>query len=111
MEADTIVLDEPTAGLDPIWHDELYRLLGKLNENGKTIVVVSHDIDDIAENCNHMLVLEDGKIGDNGDVRDVILRQKDLETKALSFSRRLGIKECVSTKELADLIAGSGSSG
>ncbi len=107
MESDVLVLDEPTVGLDCCWHDELFRVLRKLNEDGKTIVMVSHDIDDIAENCNSMLVLDEGKITDFGNVREVVLRHDELETRALSFSRKLKIKDCVTIGELADLIAGS----
>ena len=111
MEADVLVLDEPAAGLDGKWHDELYRILLNLNESGKTIVVVSHDMDDIAENCTDLLVLEDGLVKDNGKVGDVLCRQAGLETSSMEFAERLkkcdfkiDPKKAVTIGSLADLI-------
>lgn len=112
MDADTLVLDEPCAGLDPKWHDRLYEILHDLNERGKTVIVVSHNIDDIARNCGKMLYLKSSKLEDAGDVKDVICRHKELETVSMAFARRLSeagmeldSKKAVTTEDLASLIA------
>ncbi|MBR4427548.1 MAG: ATP-binding cassette domain-containing protein [Spirochaetales bacterium] len=111
MQADVLVLDEPAAGLDGVWHDELFRILHNLNDSEKTVVVVSHDMDDIAENCSDLLVLEEGCIKDNGKAGDVLSRQTGLETNAMEFAERLkncgfGIdpKKAVTIGSLADLV-------
>ncbi len=57
-----LVLDEPAAGLDPLGKEEIMRLLHDIHKDWcKTIIVVSHDMDEIAENCNRAAVFDDGK--------------------------------------------------
>ncbi len=58
-----LVLDEPAAGLDPKGKKEIMELLHKLHREWcKTVVIVSHDMDEVAENCTRAAVLSDGKI-------------------------------------------------
>ncbi len=58
-----LVLDEPAAGLDPLGKREVMELLHRLREHWcKTVVVVSHDMDEIAENCTHVAVFAEGKV-------------------------------------------------
>ena len=59
-----LVLDEPVAGLDPIGKKMLMNLLHNLHDNGiiKTVIIVSHDMDEIAENCNKVAVFSEGKV-------------------------------------------------
>ncbi|MDE6411887.1 MAG: energy-coupling factor transporter ATPase [Clostridia bacterium] len=60
---EVLVLDEPAAGLDPAGKREIMELLHKLHEEWcKTIVVVSHDMDEIAENCNRVAVFSEGEV-------------------------------------------------
>ncbi|MBD5637014.1 MAG: energy-coupling factor transporter ATPase, partial [Clostridia bacterium] len=60
---EVLVLDEPAAGLDPAGKREVMELLHKLhNEWCKTVVVVSHDMDEIAENCNRVAVFSEGEV-------------------------------------------------
>ncbi len=57
-----LVLDEPAAGLDPLGKKEIMRLLHKLHSEWcKTVIIVSHDMDEIAENCNRTAVFLEGK--------------------------------------------------
>jgi len=57
-----LVLDEPAAGLDPLGKKEIMRLLHKLHSEWcKTVIIVSHDMDEIAENCNRAAVFSEGK--------------------------------------------------
>lgn len=58
-----LVLDEPAAGLDPLGKKEIMELLHKLHREWcKTVVIVSHDMDEIAQNCTRACVVADGKI-------------------------------------------------
>jgi len=58
---DILILDEPMAGLDPAGRAEIATLLRRLHDRGLTIVMVSHDMDDIASLADKVLVLRDGR--------------------------------------------------
>lgn len=58
MEPRILVLDEPTAGLDPIGRKELMNLFKKLHQDGITIVLVTHLMDDVAEYADQVYVME-----------------------------------------------------
>ena len=66
MEPSILVLDEPTAGLDPIGRKELMTLFKKLHQDGITIVLVTHLMDDVAEFADQVYVMEKGKLVKNG---------------------------------------------
>ena len=58
-----LVLDEPAAGLDPLGKEEIHALLHKLHSEWcKTVVIVSHDMDEIAENCTQAAIFSEGKV-------------------------------------------------
>ena len=64
VEPKTLVLDEPVAGLDPVSKKRLMSLLHTLHDTGvvKTIIIVSHDMNDVMENCNRVAVFAGGKV-------------------------------------------------
>lgn len=62
MEPAILVLDEPTAGLDPLGRKELMNLFKKLHQSGMTIVLVTHLMDDVAEYANQVYVMEKGRL-------------------------------------------------
>lgn len=66
MEPKILVLDEPTAGLDPIGRKELMTLFKKLHQDGIAIVLVTHLMDDVAEFADQVYVMEKGKLVKNG---------------------------------------------
>ena len=66
MEPSILVLDEPTAGLDPIGRKELMTLFEKLHQDGITIVLVTHLMDDVAEFADQVYVMEKGKLVESG---------------------------------------------
>lgn len=80
MEPAILVLDEPTAGLDPLGRKELMTLFKKLHQSGMTIVLVTHLMDDVAEYANQVYVMEKGclvKDGKPSDVfQDVVFMEK-----------------------------------
>ena len=66
FEPDILVLDEPTAGLDPDGQRMILSLLKKMNQDGHTIIIVTHDMDIVLKYCNKVFVLKDGELAFNG---------------------------------------------
>ncbi len=62
MKPKILVLDEPTAGLDPRGKREILSLIRKIKEECPTIIMISHNMDEIAENCNKIAVLSEGRL-------------------------------------------------
>ena len=71
MEPAILVLDEPTAGLDPLGRKALMNLFKKLHQSGMTIVLVTHLMDDVAEYANQVYVMEKGRLVKGGKPSDV----------------------------------------
>ncbi|CTN33661.1 TPA: energy-coupling factor transporter ATPase [Streptococcus pneumoniae] len=71
MEPAILVLDEPTAGLDPLGRKELMTLFKKLHQSGMTIVLVTHLMNDVAEYANQVYVMEKGRLVKGGKPSDV----------------------------------------
>ena len=71
MNPDVLVLDEPTAGLDNQMHDQLFAVLQNLNAQGKTIILVSHNLDDVATYCKQVVVLKMGRVAAFGTPSEV----------------------------------------
>jgi energy-coupling factor transport system ATP-binding protein len=62
MEPDILILDEPTAGLDPRGASEMMQLFQRLNHLGKTIILVTHEMDHVLQYCDEAIVLKDGQV-------------------------------------------------
>ena len=71
MDTPILVFDEPTAGLDPYEISLLITALKKLQSENKTVIIISHDMDFIAENTSRALSLSDGRMVFDGTVRDL----------------------------------------
>ncbi|MFR1592636.1 MAG: energy-coupling factor transporter ATPase [Christensenellales bacterium] len=72
MEPQTLVLDEPCAGLDPKGREEILGLISDLHrESGATIVMVSHSMDDVAALAERVIVMNHGKVAMDGAPREV----------------------------------------
>jgi energy-coupling factor transport system ATP-binding protein len=81
---EVLVLDEPIAGLDPKGKREFVSILKKLHEDFvKTIIIVSHDMDFVAENCNKVAVFNSGKIVKQGLAEEVFFDRATLEACGL----------------------------
>ena len=95
MEPAILVLDEPTAGLDPLGRKELMNLFKKLHQSGMTIVLVTHLMDDVAEYANQVYVMEKGRLVKGGKPSDVFQDVVFMEKvqlgvpKITSFCKRL----------------------
>lgn len=81
MKPDVLVLDEPTAGLDPRGKNKIMSKIKKMHDDyGLTIVLVSHDMEDVAKYTNRVVVLNDGKIFSEGTPEKVFSDYKKLES-------------------------------
>ena len=95
MEPAILVLDEPTAGLDPLGRKELMNLFKKLHQSGMTIVLVTHLMDDVAEYANQVYVMEKGRLVKGGEPSDVfqdVVFMEEVQLgvpKITSFCKRL----------------------
>ena len=85
MEPRVLVLDEPTAGLDPASRRELLGLLDELNRAGTTIVMVSHVMEDLAARCGRIVVLREGTVACAGTPDDIFSGACDLAASGLDI--------------------------
>ena len=105
MEPCILVLDEPTAGFDPIGRKELMALFKKLHQDGITIVLVTHLMDDVAEFADQVYVMEKGKLVKSGKPSLVFQNVEFMEKiqlgvpKITRFAQRLA-ERGVSFKQL-----------
>ena len=73
MDADFIVIDEPTSQLDPDASDAVFGIIRTLKEQGKSIILVEHKMDLLAEFADRLIVMHEGTVVLEGDVRTVLL--------------------------------------
>lgn len=86
MKPQTLILDEPTAGLDFATQKLLFDVLRILNKEGKTIILISHNMDDIAEYCKEVIYMKDGALvtkGATSEVFEKISALKSLTSEVL----------------------------
>lgn len=67
-----LLLDEPVAGLDPQGRRDFLNLLKKLNENGTTIIMISHNADVLAEYASRIILMKNGRIEADGSAEDIL---------------------------------------
>ena len=72
MDTEILVIDEPTSQLDPQGTQDIFEIISMLKKAGKTILLVEHKIDLIAEYCDEVIVMEKGKIAFSGAVKSVL---------------------------------------
>lgn len=85
MEPEVLILDEPTAGLDPKGRDEIYDLIKKLHHERKiTVIIVSHSMEDMAKYVDRLIVMNDGQIMYDDIPKKVFSHAVELEEMGLS---------------------------
>ena len=85
MKPDVLILDEPTAGLDPKGRDEILQQVKKLQtETGMTILLVSHSMEDVAEYVDRIIVMNRGSVLFDDVPREVFARYRELEEVGLA---------------------------
>ena len=85
MEPEVLILDEPTAGLDPRGRDEILDQIQKLHrEKGITIVLVSHSMEDVAKYVERIIVMNQGEVMYHDTPREVFRHYRELEAVGLA---------------------------
>ncbi|MEN8139333.1 MAG: ATP-binding cassette domain-containing protein [Bacteroidota bacterium] len=83
---EVLVLDEPTNGLDPQGIAEIRNLITEIAEQGTTILLASHLLDEVEKVCSHVVVLKEGKILFSGDIKSVNKNNGFIEVKSENLS-------------------------
>ncbi len=78
-----LIADEPTASLDATHQMEMVRLLRKKNQEGMSLLVITHDLGVVAALCQRMYVFDQGRIVEEGRIEDVFLNPKQAYTKQM----------------------------
>ena len=84
MKPEILILDEPTAGLDPRGRDEILDQIAKLHKEGLTVILVSHSMEDVAKYADRIIAMNSGKIAFDGTPKEVFRHYKELERMGLS---------------------------
>ncbi len=84
MEPKVLILDEPTAGLDPHGRDRILNIVRDLHDAGTTVVMVSHSMDDVARLATRVAVLSHGKLIAVGTPREIFRRAEMMESAGLA---------------------------
>ncbi|MBR3864010.1 MAG: energy-coupling factor transporter ATPase [Clostridia bacterium] len=94
-DPEILVMDEPVAGLDPVGKKELMDLLHSFKKGNKTVIIVSHDMDEVCENCSRIAIMQGGKVVKVGKPSEVFTELPD-ENLELPVVARL--KNALKTK-------------
>ncbi len=88
MQPEILILDEPTAGLDPRGRDEILDEIAKIRkERGITVILVSHSMEDVANYVDRIIVLDHGSVYMDGTREEVFARYEELESIGLAAPR------------------------
>lgn len=71
INSEIIYLDEPTSGVDPLSRVEIRKIIQKLKEEGKTILITSHDLSEIEKSADYVTMIENGKVVFNEDIDNI----------------------------------------
>lgn len=108
MDPPVLVLDEPTTGLDAREADDLMSIIRRLNDDGKTVVLITHEMKLVAENANRVVIMSEGRIVLDSDMRgafsdlDLLRQSKLLPPPVTLLAHRLneiGISKDILTPE------------
>lgn len=92
MKPEVLILDEPTAGLNPKAHDDILNMVQQIHENEKNIIfLVSHNMDDIARLSDKVLVMNDGRLVMDGMPRQVFSKARELRQMGLALPSSMEI--------------------
>lgn len=83
MEPEVLVLDEPMAGLDPAARSDFLELIDRLHHGGLTVVMVSHSMDDLANCCDRIVVMNEGAVFAEGTPAQVFAHANELKSIGL----------------------------
>ena len=101
VKPEILLLDEPVAGLDPLGRKEFLTLLKKLNENGTSVVMVSHNADALAECASRIILMKNGKIAADGSAEDILSDYDMLHQSGICAGQVKSISKMLSDKGFA----------
>jgi energy-coupling factor transport system ATP-binding protein len=85
MKPSVLILDEPTAGLDPKGRDEILDLIAEMHRHyGNTVILVSHSMEDVAKYVDRIIVMNRGKMMYDATPREVFRHYRELEAIGLA---------------------------
>lgn len=101
MKPEVLILDEPTAGLDPKGRDEILKQIARLREEtGMTVILVSHSMEDVAEYVDRIIVMNKGQILFDDEPKRVFAHYKELEAVGLAAPQVTYIMQCLKKRGL-----------
>ena len=98
LNPDILVLDEPTAGLDPKGSDIILNLIDKFNKSGKTIILVTHDMNIVLNKADHVIVLNKGQLDFEGTPSELF--EKDVSKYAIEVPELFRFCQILKSKGL-----------
>ena len=99
MKPDVLILDEPTAGLDPKGRDEILDRIAKLREEtGMTVILVSHSMEDVAKYVDRIIVMNKGQVMLDDEPKEVFRHYKELEEVGLAAPQVTYIMQALKQK-------------
>lgn len=101
MEPKIFIMDEPIAGLDPLGRESLMDLVKNLNDCGMTILMISHNMDGLAEYASRILVMNQGELMMNGTPREVFREHEALRAAGLDLPEAGQLVEALRAKGIA----------
>ena len=102
-DPDFVILDEPTSGLDPMGTIWMKGLIRQLRDDGKTVLMCSHRLDDVQDVCDRIAILYNGDLQELGDVDKLVEDAERIEVRATNLRLTPELKN-----DLSDVIARHG---
>jgi energy-coupling factor transport system ATP-binding protein len=102
MRPEVLILDEPTAGLDPVGREEMLQNIKRYQEEGKrSVVFVTHNMNDIAKVAKNIIVMDHGKVVLAGDLDEVFSKKEELIQMGLDIPDMLKLQRMLETNGLS----------
>lgn len=84
-----LVLDEPTTGLDPQARHLIWDRIGELKKEGVTVILTTHYMEEAAQLCDRIVILDNGKIVEEGDPKDIVKKHVGKDILEISYSEEI----------------------
>ncbi|NCB42341.1 MAG: energy-coupling factor transporter ATPase [Clostridia bacterium] len=102
MEPEVLILDEPTAGLDPKGHKDILKMIEDIRaERHLTILLISHNMDDVARLATHVIVMAEGSVVMDGTPSQIFSRGEELNALGLSLPSSTALMQRLQAKGFA----------
>lgn len=99
MKPKVLILDEPTAGLDPHGRDEILAQIKEIQKKNKTtVILVSHSMDDVSRLVNRLIVMNRGSVEFDGTPREIFCHQKRMEEIGLGVPKVVELANALRAK-------------